>query len=443
MEDGIDLLAIDRIFLHDLCGTFSFQRIDKNGYKIPHPELVFATPDHTLATSKGREFLCTPLTEQYLEPFRKGCADYGIKLFDVGDEHQGIVHVIGPETGLSLPCSLIVCGDSHTCTHGAMGCLAYGLGTNEVVHALATTCLLAKRAKTLEICLHGALGEHIDSMDVILSIIAAYGVDLATGYAIVFTGDAINKMPMEERFTLCNLCIEMGADTAVVPVDEVTLQYLAGRPYAPIGANWNLFINHCRTMMAKPEDTYDRSIEIDISQVKRQVSWGINPSHTIPVSGIIPKITEKTDEKIAESYRKAYKYMDMKPGTSIAGTPINRVFIGSCSNGHLSTLQKVAGVIEGQHVFPGVEAWIVPGSVRVQREAEELGLDIVFKDAGFHWGEPCCALCVGSNGETVPAGERCVSTTNRNFVGRQGKGARTHLASARTAALAAINGCIG
>ena len=440
LNNGNDLLAIDRIYLHDLCGTFAFQCLDSSGHGVANPEHVYATPDHTLASKPCRTDADSEMSALIMPAFRKGCQKYGIPMYDVGDPRQGIVHIMGPDCGLSLPGMTVVCGDSHTCTHGAVGALAMGVGTNQVYHALATSCLIANKPKTMEIRLEGNCQVDVDAMDIILYILSKYGNTFGAGYAIEYSGSAIQNMPVEERFTICNLTIETGAEDCLISPDEQTLAYLKGREHAPKGSDWHSFAAYCEQISTTANSAFDRRILIDVSKIERQISWGINPSHTIAISDTIPSTNRIISESIVESYRKAYEYMDLKPGTTIRGTKIDQVFIGSCANGRLSTIQKVADVVAGKKVKSGIRAQIVPGSEQIKREAEQLGLDRILKEAGFIWAEPCCSLCVGSNGETVQSGNRCVSTTNRNFIGRQGRGARTHIASARTAALAALTG---
>lgn len=442
-EDGNDLLAVDRIYLHDLCGTYSFRRMDDNGYDVFCPSQVYAMPDHTLSISHDRQKNPSQISVEYLRQLREGCSRRKIVLFDDGSDKQGIVHVVGPENALSLSGMLIVCGDSHTCTHGAVGALAYGLGTNELVHALATSCMIARKPKTMEVRIEGRCPEDVDSMDIILYILSQYGIDFAKGYAIEYTGNIVREMEVEERFTLCNLSIELGAETVIISPDKKTLQYLYGKTYAPKGAQWEMFQKYCHEIASDDTSEFNRTVIVDITNITRQVSWGINPSHTIGVDEVIPLQRKEMTPEEKKVYDQAYEYMGVLPGTGISGTKIEMVFIGSCANGSLSALCKAAETVKGKKVKCGVKAYAVPGSVKVKREAEQLGIDKILLDAGFYFSEPGCALCVGSNGEVVSPGERCVSTTNRNFIGRQGVGARTHLASVRTAALAAITGEIG
>lgn len=440
--DGMDLLAIDRIFLHDLCGAFSFQMLDDHGYGVMRPQSVIASPDHTLSSRPDRTGEDSAECRSVLPRLRRGCEKYGVKLFDVNDPGQGIVHIIGPEQGFSLPGMTLLCGDSHTCTHGAMGALAFGVGTSEVYHALATSCLLLKRPKTMRLYIAGERGPGVGPMDMILSIIAAQGVSRGAGFAVEYCGPVVEEMPMDERFALCNLTIEMGAEYALIAPDDTTIAYLRERPSAPKGKALEQLAAHCRDIRTDPDAAFDDSIHVDITGLERQITWGINPGQAVSVRGAVPTLPPNAPEKASLDHEKALAYMELQAGDALHGLPIQHVFIGSCSNGRLSHMKAAAAVLAGRHVAPGVSCLVVPGSERVKREAEALGLHKIFLDAGCVWGAPGCSLCCGSNGEVIPPGERCVSTTNRNFIGRQGRGARTHLASPVTAALAAVSGVI-
>lgn len=436
------LIAIDRIYLHDLCGMYSFQMLDQNGKKLFRKEAVYAAPDHTLSTKAGRTIEDCEVSAAVMPLFRAGCEKYGIRLFDLGDPHQGIVHIVGPETGLTLPGMTIACGDSHTCTHGALGALAMGVGTSEVYHALASSCLRVRKPKTMKIELHGSRKPNVSAMDIMLHIISRVGVDFGVGYAVEYTGEAVEAMSIDERCTLCNMTIEMGAEYGLISPDEKTLEYIKGKEYAPKGEELEALARHCREIASAPDSRFDRQVEFDVSEIDRQVSWGVNPSHTIAIGERIPAAGEGLPEKVRKSYERAYEYMDFQPDQEIRGVPIDYVFIGSCSNGRLIYLKEIAKMVEGKRIADHVKAQVVPGSEAVKREAEALGLDKILKDAGFVWGEPGCGLCLGCNGELIPYHKRCVSTTNRNFIGRQGRGARTHLASPYTAVQAALNGYI-
>ncbi len=442
VEGDIDMLAIDRIFIHDLCGTFATQMLRENGYVVRRPESVVASPDHTVASCINRTGMESPESRSILPRFRRSCEEFGIKLFDIGDPRQGIIHIIGPEQGSSLPGMTLLCGDSHTCTHGALGCLAFGVGANEVYHALATSCLKVRRAKTMRVRIEGERSPDVGPMDIILSIIGKYGVSRGTGFAVEYCGGVVSAMTMDERFTLCNLTIEMGAEYALISPDQTTMNYVMGREHAPKGEMFEVFRQFCQDLRSDEDAVFDDSISVDISNLSRQITWGVNPGQVIPVGGAIPSPEDDADDKRRADFEKAYRYMGYGPGFSISGMPIQQVFIGACSNGRLSHLKTAASIIEGRKVAPGVKALVVPGSEAIRIEAEKEGLDRVFTDAGFTWGAPGCSLCVVANGERLSAGVHCVSTTNRNFINRQGIGACTHLASPITAALAAIHGCI-
>ena len=435
------LIAIDRCFLHDLSGPAALGMLQKSGRPARDPHRVFATPDHLILSAPGRTEEMSPLSARSMPLFRMGCKGYGLSLFDLDSPQQGIVHVVGPEQGLSLPGMTIVCGDSHTCTHGALGALAWGVGTSELYHVLATQTLMVKKPKTMYIELTGHLADEVGPMDVMLYLISTLGVDFGIGYAVEYGGELIREMEMEDRMTLCNLTVEMGSEYALISPDEKTFAYVKGRPYAPENEAWDAFEAHAAGLASNEESEFDKKVTIDVSGIGRFVSWGITPAHAAGVDACVPG-TEGLEEARARSFNEAYQYMDIAPGTPLAGIRIDRVFIGSCSNGRLSNIRRVAEIVKGKHVADGVEAWVVPGSQPVRKAAEEEGLDTILKDAGFIWGEPSCSLCGGCNGEQVASGKRCVSTTNRNFIGRQGPGARTHLASPVTAAKAALSGKI-
>ena len=442
VEEGIDMLAIDRIFLHDLCGTFATQMLRDNGYTVRRPETVVCSPDHTVASCSERTGDESPESRSMLPRFRRGCREFGLTLYDIGDSRQGIIHIIGPEQGWSLPGMTLLCGDSHTCTHGALGCLAMGVGANEVYHALATSCLKVKRPKNMRVRIEGERAPNVGPMDIILSIIAAQGVSRGTGYAVEYCGSVVENMTMDERFTLCNLTIEMGAEYALIAPDQVTFDYIRGREHAPEGELFDKLCAHSLSLRTDEDAFFDDEFSVDITGLGRQITWGVNPGQTVAIGQSVPAPEADADEKRRADFEKAYRYMGYGPGFSLKGMPIGQVFIGACSNGRLSHLQTAAEIVRGHHVAEGVRALVVPGSEAILRRAEELGLDKVFKDAGFTWGAPGCSLCVVGNGERLSAGVHCVSTTNRNFMNRQGTGACTHLASPITAALAAINGCI-
>nr|WP_242830558.1 3-isopropylmalate dehydratase large subunit [Desulfitobacterium hafniense] len=439
MEDGSDLLHVDRCYGHDLSGTMAYRMLKKQGYKPLNPSLIVSIPDHTLSSKPGRTIDDSPISKSFMPSFAALSEELGIRMFGLDNPHLGVVHVVGPETGMTLPGLTVVCGDSHTCTHGALGVMAWGIGTSELYHVVTTQSILARKPKLMRICLEGTPAPSVEAMDIILYLIARYGAGFGTGYAVEFSGPAIQEMAMEDRMTICNLTVEMGSEYAIIEPDDKTFAYIKDREFAPKGSMLETLIAHARQLRTDDDAVFDREITVDVSVITPQISWGISPEHTIGMGGTIPGADAVAQE---DSLQKAMTYMDFQPGQQLLGTPIQRVFIGSCSNGRLTNLLRAARAVAGKQVADGVEAWIVPGSQAVKRQAEQLGLDKTFRDAGFLWGEPGCSLCGGCNGERVAPLHRCVSTTNRNFMGRQGPQSRTHLANPTTAALAAIHGCI-
>ena len=442
LGDGMDLVWIDRHFLHDLSGPFSLQSLANRGLPCRHPELTFATPDHGVATTPGRTELSSEVSAKLLPLFRDLCAKYAVELFDLDDPRQGIVHVVAAELGLSLPGSIVVCGDSHTCTQGGLGAVAWGIGNTEITQVLATQTLMVERPRTMRVRCAGALSAHVDAKDLILHVIAREGADAGSGHAVEYAGPAVEALPVEGRMTLCNLSVEMGAKMGFVAADETVFAYLRGRPGAPREALWEQAVAHWQSLRGDPGASFDREVAVDASEIAPQMSWGTSPAHTIAVDGIVPQPEQAPDRGTAKAWGEALDYMGLQPGSRLEGLPIQHVFIGSCTNSRLSDLESAAAVVRGRQVAAGVRAWVVPGSQSVKRAAEARGLDGIFKGAGFEWREPGCSMCIGMNGEQVPPGERCVSTSNRNFVGRQGPGARTHLASPASAAACAVAGAI-
>ena len=441
LGDGVVLLHVDRHLLHDLGGSRGLLDIKRRGLSVRSPELTFATPDHAISTADGRAGTSATGWD-LLHALRAETQEVGIRLFDIGERGQGIVHVIGPELGLSLPGTLIVCGDSHTCTHGGLGALAFGIGSSEVSHVLATQTLVQRRPKTMRVRFEGTMRPGTSPKDLILHLIGQVGAAGGTGYAIEYAGSAIRAMPVEGRLTVCNLSIELGAKMGFVAPDETTYAYLHGRRYAPEGAAWDQAVAQWRTLPSDADAAFDREVAVDVGAIVPQVTWGTSPEHVLGVDGIIPDPAQEADPVRRRAMEDALAYMDLRPGQKIAGTKIDWVFIGSCTNSRLSDLREAARVARGGSVAPGVRAWVVPGSEIVRREAEAEGLDKVFTEAGFAWRQAGCSMCLAANGETVPPGQRSVSTSNRNFVGRQGPGARTHLASPAMAVAAAMAGAI-
>ena len=441
LSDDTDLLHIDRHLLHDLGGSRGLLDLKSRGLSVHNPELTFATPDHAISTARGRAGTIK-IGQELLAALRVETSASGIKMFDIDEPGQGIVHVIGPELGLSLPGCVIVCGDSHTCTHGGLGALAFGIGSSELTHVLATQALIQRRPKTMRVKFEGKLSLGVTAKDLILALIGHIGAAGGTGYAVEYAGSAIREMPVEGRLTICNLSIELGAKMGMVAPDEKTFEYLRGRPYAPEGEMWDQAVKAWRELPSDADASFDQEVLIDVTKIIPQVTWGISPEHVIGVDGRIPDPQAIGDPARRAAAEMALEYMGLRAGAPIAGTPVDWVFIGSCTNSRLSDLRAAAEVARGRRVAPGVRAWIVPGSETVKRDAIAEGLDRIFIDAGFEWREPGCSMCLAANGETVAPGQRSVSTSNRNFVGRQGPRARTHLASPASAAAAAIAGAI-
>ena len=426
------LLHIDRHLLHDLSGSRALEDVKRRGLTVRNPALAFATPDHAVSSAPGRTAGSYAPGEALHRGLRDGSAETGIKFFDLDESGQGIVHVMGPELGIVLPGVTLICGDSHTCTNGALGALAFGVGSTELVHSLATQTLRQRRPKRMRVRIEGACGPGVGPKDLILHVIARFGAAAGTGHAVEFSGAAVGAMTIEQRLTLCNLSIEMGAKMGMIAPDDTTYEYLSGRQYAPKGAMFDRAVAAWRGLPTDGDAVFDRDELVDAAAVVPTVTWGTSPEHAIAIDGVIPETAPAA----------ALEYMGLRRGQPIAGTPIDWVFIGSCTNSRLSDLRDAAAVVRGRHVALGVTAWVVPGSETVKRDAEAEGLHRVFLDAGFAWREPGCSMCVAANGERVPPGQRSVSTSNRNFVGRQGPGARTHLASPVMAAAAAVTGTI-
>jgi len=441
VSDDTDLLHVDRHLLHDLGGSRGLLDLKSRNLPVHNPELTFATPDHAISTARGRAGT-SKIGLELLAGLRTETSATGIQMFDVDEPGQGIVHVIGPELGLSLPGSLIVCGDSHTCTHGGLGALAFGIGSSELTHVLATQALIQRRPKTMRVRFEGKLPAGVTAKDLILALIGHVGAAAGTGYAVEYAGSAIRDLSIEGRLTICNLSIELGAKMGMIAPDQKTFDYLRGRPYAPEGEMWERAVAAWRQLPSDPDAVFDREVVIDVEKIIPQVTWGISPEHVVGVDGRVPDPGEIADPARRAAIETALDYMGLKAGAPIAGTPVDWVFIGSCTNSRLSDLRAAAEVARGRKVASNVRAWVVPGSETVKRDAVAEGLDKIFTEAGFEWREPGCSMCLAANGETVAPGQRSVSTSNRNFVGRQGPRARTHLASPASAAAAAIAGAI-
>ncbi len=439
-EDGTCLLYIDRHLVHEVTSPQAFEGLRQSGRRVRRPDATLAVPDHNLPTTDRSKGIADETSRIQVETLQKNCEEFGIPLFDALDIRQGIVHVIGPEQGFTLPGTTIVCGDSHTSTHGAFGALAFGIGTSEVEHVLATQTLLQKRPKTMRIRVEGELPSGVTAKDVILAIIGKIGTAGGTGHVIEYAGEVVRGLSMEGRMTVCNMSIEAGARAGLVAPDDKTYAYLAGRPMAPKGALWEQAVAYWRTLPSDEGARYDREVVLDASEIEPLVTWGTSPQDVAPISGRVPDPAAETDPQRRAAMERALAYMGLEPGTPIAEIRIDTVFIGSCTNARIEDLRAVAKIVEGRRVAPHVRALVVPGSGLVKHQAEEEGIDRILLDAGFEWREPGCSMCLAMNPDKLSPGERCASTSNRNFEGRQGKGGRTHLVSPAMAAAAAIEG---
>jgi len=438
--DGRTLLYIDRHLIHEVTSPQAFDGLRLNGRKVRRPDLTFATMDHNVPTD-DRSNIQDPIAKAQMEALAKNCAEFGITLWDIHSDSQGIVHIIGPELGLTLPGTTIVCGDSHTSTHGALGALAFGIGTSEVEHVLATQCLVVKRPKTFRVEFTGKLPPHVSAKDMILKLIGTIGTAGATGHIIEYTGPTIRSLSMEARMTICNMSIEAGAKAGLMAPDETTFQYIASqdRPFAPKGAYWEKAVAFWKTLPSDPDAAYDRSITIDCTHLAPQVTWGTSPGMVTDVTGCVPSPHDVPGYS-PKDVEQALAYMGLKPGMRITDLKVDVVFIGSCTNARLEDLRAAARILKGRKVAKGVKVLVVPGSQRVRRQAEQEGLDEIFEEAGCQWRQPGCSMCLGMNPDQLLPGQRCASTSNRNFEGRQGKGGRTHLVSPEMAAAAAVAG---
>jgi len=433
------VLYVDLHLVHEVTSPQAFSELRARGLKLRRADRTVATMDHSIPTrlaTNGKRALAVGAAGEQVKALEKNCKDFGVPLYAVGDERQGIVHVIGPELGLTQPGFTIVCGDSHTSTHGAFGALAFGIGTSEVGHVLATQCLLQRRPKTFAVEFSGRLAPGVTAKDLILGLIARIGTAGASGHALEYRGSAIRALSMDERMTVCNMSIEAGARAGLVGPDETTYEYLAGRPFAPKGASWDAALARWRALPSDDGAAFDEELHIDAEEIQPMITWGTSPGMGIPVRGVVP------DPKGDASLEKALRYMGLEAGKPLLGRKVDVVFIGSCTNSRLSDLREAAKVLRGRRVAAGVRALVVPGSQSVKQQAEAEGLDRVFRDAGAEWREPGCSMCLGMNDDRLEPGQYAVSTSNRNFEGRQGKGGRTFLASPTTAAVAAVRGAI-
>ena len=436
------VLYIDLHLVHEVTSPQAFQGLRDRGAKVFRPGRTLATVDHSIPTTDRSLPIIDPIAARQVDQLRINCRDFGVPLYDVGSGHQGIVHVIGPELGLTQPGITLVCGDSHTSTHGAFGNLAFGIGTTEVEHVLATQCLLQHKPKTYEARFEGALPKGIVAKDLILALIAKIGIGGGTGHVLEYRGSTIGSLAMEARMTICNMSIEGGARAGMIAPDDTTIEYLAGRHRAPQGADWERAVARWQRLPTDDGAAYDRSVSVDVSQLEPMITYGTNPGMGVPITQAVPQPSSLPDANQSAALRKALAYMQLEPGRPLLGHPIDVVFIGSCTNSRLSDLRLAASLMKGRKVSPKVRVLVVPGSEEVKRQAEAENLREVFEAAGAEWREAGCSMCIAMNGDQLEPGQYCVSTSNRNFEGRQGKGGRTFLASPLTAAASAIHGAI-
>ncbi len=433
-----DLLYVDLHLVHEVTSPQAFEGLRVAGRKVRRPDLTLATMDHNVVT--GDDTPMDDLSRQQLAALSRNCDEFGVPLYATGSGREGIVHVIGPELGLSQPGMTIVCGDSHTSTHGAFGALAFGIGTSEVEHVLATQTLQQRKPRSLRIRFEGELPSGITAKDIVLAAIGRLGVDGGVGHVIEYAGPVIEQLSMEGRLTICNMSIEAGARAGMIAPDETTFAYLQGRPGAPQGAAWEQALERWRALPTDADAVFDRELVIDVSEIVSQVTWGTNPGMVVPIDGVVPDPDSFDDADARAAAERALAYMALEPGTPIREIEVGRVFIGSCTNSRIEDLRAAAAVVRGHHVHPSVRAMVVPGSAQVKQQAEAEGLDKIFVDAGFEWRRAGCSMCLGMNPDVLAPGERCASTSNRNFEGRQGAGGRTHLVSPAVAAATAIAG---
>ncbi|NWG11994.1 MAG: 3-isopropylmalate dehydratase large subunit [Acidobacteria bacterium] len=436
------VLYIDLHLIHEVTSPQAFQSLRSRGLVVRRPDRTVATTDHIVPTTGQTYSITDPVAAKMVAALEKSCAEFGIRLYGIGRPEQGIVHVIGPELGFTQPGMTIVCGDSHTATHGAFGSLAFGIGTSEVEQVLATQCLLQRRPRTCEIRIDGSFKPGVTSKDIILALLAKIGVDGGTGHVFEYRGSTIRALNMDERMTICNMSIEGGARAGMIAPDDTTFEYLSGRPFAPKGLAWEEALAAWRKLESDAEARFDKTITMNASELEPMITYGTSPGMGIPVSGRIPEPGSLGDASQRDALAKALAYMDLKPGQPIAGRPIDTVFIGSCTNSRMTDLRQAARIFSGRRVSPGVRVLVVPGSRAIKSEAEAEGLDRVFRDAGAEWREPGCSMCIAMNGDELGPGQYCVSTSNRNFEGRQGKNGRTLLASPLTAAASAVAGAV-
>ena len=438
--DGTTLLYVDRHLVHEVTSPQAFEGLRMQKRKVRRPELTLAVPDHNVPTSDRSKGIVDQESKLQVDTLRKNCEEFGIQLFDVNDKRQGIVHIIGPDQGFTQPGTVIVCGDSHTATQGAFGSLAFGIGTSEVEHVLATQTLIQKRSKNFRINVNGKLPAGVTSKDVILKIIGTIGTAGGTGYVIEFAGEVIRNLSVEQRMTICNMTIEAGARAGLIAPDEKTFQYFKGRPMSPKEENWDKALAHWKSLYSDDDCKFDKEINIEAKDIEPLVTWGTSPQDVSPITGTVPDPEKEKDEERKNAMYRSLEYMGLKPNMKISDIKVDTIFIGSCTNGRIEDLRLAAKLLEGKKIAKSVTAMVVPGSGLVKKQAEEVGLDKIFKYAGFQWREPGCSMCLAMNDDKLKSKERCASTSNRNFEGRQGRGGRTHLVSPGMAVAAAIQG---
>ena len=440
-DDGTCLIYVDRHLVHEVTSPQAFEGLRLAGRKVWRVASNLATADHNVPTTDRRKGIADAVSRLQVETLDRNCHDLGITEFGMNDPRQGIVHVIGPEQGATLPGMTVVCGDSHTSTHGAFGALAFGIGTSEVEHVFATQCLILKKSKNMRVRVEGIVGHGVTAKDIVLAIIGRIGTAGGAGSAIEFTGPAIQALSIEGRMTVCNMAIEAGARAGMIAVDDKTIEYFRGRPYAPKGELWERAVKFWRELKSDPDAKFDKDIVLDAAEIRPQVTWGTSPEMVVAVDGVVPDPQTEADPIRRESMVHALKYMDLKPGTRVQDIQLDKIFIGSCTNSRIEDLRAAADVVKGKRLAGNIKlAMVVPGSGLVKTQAEKEGLDKIFKEAGFEWREPGCSMCLAMNADRLEPGERCASTSNRNFEGRQGAGGRTHLVSPAMAAAAAITG---
>ncbi len=439
-NDGTALLYVDRHLVHEVTSPQAFEGLRIQGRQVRKPKLTLAVPDHNVPTTDRSKGISDKQSKIQVDTLRNNCKEFGINLFDVNDKRQGIVHIIGPEQGFTQPGTVIVCGDSHTATHGAFGSLAFGIGTSEVEHVLATQTLIQKKSKNFRVNVNGSLPAGVTSKDVILKIIGTIGTAGGTGYVIEFAGEVIRNLSVEQRMTICNMTIEAGARAGLIAPDDKTIEYFKDRPMSPKGENWTKAVAHWKKLFSDNDAKFDKEVNIDAKDIEPLVTWGTSPQDVSPITGEVPDPEKEKDKDRRTAMYRSLEYMGLKPKMKISDIKVDKIFIGSCTNGRIEDLRLAAKLLKGKKIASDVSAMVVPGSGLVKKQAEEEGIDKVFKNAGFEWREPGCSMCLGMNEDQLSSKERCASTSNRNFEGRQGRGGRTHLVSPGMAVAAAIKG---